>query len=128
MQILILNKLYLIMNNIINIIFSAIWLYYVLTFIQLTVIGIIIGLYQTIRYKKYNIKHSLIWLFIATIIITLARIYPIVYVPDFGCDVCVEEADVRKFILKFTFGLFGSIAIYAFPIWRCVNSIKKLFI
>ena len=106
--------------------FSTLFGYYIFTVFTFPFIALLVGLYQTVRYKKYNLKHSLIWLVISIIIVFIARTHSLLYYPAFGCDECVDTSTAQEFITRFSFGLFGSIAIYAFPFYRLLLATKKL--
>jgi Na+/H+-dicarboxylate symporter len=105
--------------------FTVIWFYYIFTVIPLSIIGLIIGIYQVCKPYKYNMQNSLIWLAIAVSIIIIARIFRLVYYPEFGCDESTNDIDTNQFILTFTYGLIGSMLIYIFPIFRLFKKAKK---
>ena len=102
----------------IELIFDIIFTYYFLSLIPLTLLGLVLGFYQLLKFKQYNFKFSIVWLIVSFAILIIARLYSLVYIPDFGCDECIDTISDYDFIRGILFGLFGSLAIYSFPLYR----------
>lgn len=113
--------------SIIQTLFTLIWFYYIFTVIPLSIIGMILGIYQLFRHQIYNLRHSVIWLVVSLIVIAIAKIFKLVYFPEFGCDNCDIQIEPISFVITFSYGLFGSMLIYIFPFVRLYKRILEIF-
>ncbi|MGL4757814.1 MAG: hypothetical protein ACRCXZ_00620 [Patescibacteria group bacterium] len=111
------------MNSILENIFSVVFIYYILTVFTLPILGLMVGIYQTLKPNKFNQTHSFIWLFVSLLVILAVRSIPLIYYPDFGCDNCENKVTDSQVLSGFVIGLICSILIYAFPFYRQVKAI-----